>query len=135
MALECTVAVLTATNYKIKKTMPIITLQFPFPINDSAQVGDTAYYTNDANGTNLIRLGPITEITRAINQMKVDILPQLVGTVDTALTTSSFILFSKTASVNTSGLKGYYAEAQFKNDSTDYAELFLVGSEIFESSK
>jgi|TARA_B110000902_G_scaffold181820_1_gene205935 hypothetical protein len=115
--------------------MPIITLQFPFPINDSVQVGDTAYYTNDANGTNLIRLGPITEITRAINQMKVDILPQLVGTVDTALTTSSFILFSKTALVNTSGLKGYYAEAQFKNDSIDYAELFLVGSEIFDSSK
>ena len=75
--------------------MPIITLQFPFPINDSVQVGDTAYYTNDVNGTNLIRLGLITEITRAINQMKVDILPQLVGTVDTALTTSSFILFSK----------------------------------------
>ena len=115
--------------------MPIITLQFPFPINDSVQVGDTAYYTNDVNGANLIRLGPITEITRAINQMKVDILPQLVGTVDTALTTSSFILFSKTALVNTSGLKGYYAEAQIKNDSTEYAELFLVGSEIFESSK
>ena len=113
--------------------MPIITLQFPFPINDSVQVGDTAYYTNDVNGTNLIRLGLITEITRAINQMKVDILPQLVGTVDTALTTSSFILFSKTALVNTSGLKG--AEAQFKNDSIDYAELFLVGSEIFDSSK
>jgi geranylgeranyl diphosphate synthase type II len=45
------------------------------------------------------------------------------------------ILFSKTASVNTSGLKGYYAEMQFKNDSSNYAELFLVGSEIFESSK
>ena len=64
-----------------------------------------------------------------------DVEPLLVGTVNTELTLSSFILFSKTALVNTSGLKGYYAEAQFKNDSTDYAELFLVGSEIFESSK
>ena len=69
--------------------MPIITLQFPFPINDSVQVGDTAYYTNDVNGTNLIRLGLITEITRAINQIKVDILPQLVGDVNTELTTSN----------------------------------------------
>ena len=115
--------------------MSIITLQFPNPLNESVQVGDTTYYTNDPNGTNLIRLGPITEITIAINQIKVDVLPTLVGTVDTALTTSSFILFSKTALVNTSGIKGYYAEAQFRNDSTDYAELFLAGSEIFESSK
>ena len=115
--------------------MPIINLQFPFPINDSVQVGDITYYTNDVNGTNLIRLGNITGISRANNRIEVNILPQLVGTVDTELTTSSFILFSKTALVNTSGLKGYYAEAQIKNDSTEYAELFLVGCEVFEISK
>jgi hypothetical protein len=115
--------------------MPTITLQFPNPLNDSVQVGDTAYYTNDPNGTNLIKLGTIEGILRSINKITVDVEPVLVGTVNTELTTSSFILFSKTALVNTSGLKGYYAEAQFKNDSTDYAELFLVGSEIFESSK
>ena len=115
--------------------MPQVTLTFNFPLNDSVQVGDITYYTNDVNGTNLIRLGNITGISRANNRIEVNILPQLVGTVDTALTTSSFILFSKTALVNTSGLKGYYAEAQFKNDSIDYAELFLVGSEIFDSSK
>jgi len=34
-----------------------------------------------------------------------------------------------------SSLKGYYAEAQFVNESTEYAELFSVGTEIFESSK
>jgi hypothetical protein len=115
--------------------MPTITLQFPFPLNDSVQVGDTAYYTNDPNGTNLIILGAIEGILRSINKITVDVQPTLVGAINTALTTSSFILFSKTALVNTSGLKGYYAEAQFRNDSTDYAELFLVGSEIFESSK
>jgi hypothetical protein len=32
-------------------------------------------------------------------------------------------------------LKGYYAEAQFVNNATDYAELYSVGAEIFESSK
>lgn len=115
--------------------MPTITLQFPQPLNESVQVGDTAYYTNDPNGTNLIILGTIEGILRSINKITVNVEPVSVGTIDTALTTSSFILFSKTALVNTSGLKGYYAEAQFRNDSTDYAELFLVGSEIFESSK
>lgn len=115
--------------------MSTITLQFPFPLNDSVQVGDTAYYTNDPNGTNLIRLGIIEGILRSLNKITVNVEPILLGEVNIEVTLSSFILFSKTALVNTSGLKGYYAEAQFKNDSTDYAELFLVGSEIFESSK
>jgi len=115
--------------------MSTITLQFPNPLNESVQVGDTAYYTNDPNGTNLIRIGTIEGILRSINKITVNVEPVLIGAIDTALTTSSFILFSKTALVNTSGIKGYYAEAQFRNDSTDYAELFLAGSEIFESSK
>jgi len=115
--------------------MPTITLQFPQPLNESVQVGDTAYYTNDANGTNLIKLGTIEIIVSSGNQITVNVEPVLVGTIATELTTSSFILFSKTALANTSGLKGYYAEAQFRNDSEDYAELFLAGSEIFESSK
>ena len=34
-----------------------------------------------------------------------------------------------------STLAGYYAEVEFVNDSTEYAEIFSVGSEIVESSK
>jgi hypothetical protein len=32
-------------------------------------------------------------------------------------------------------LKGYYAEAQFRNNSPEDSELFSVGAEVFESSK
>jgi hypothetical protein len=32
-------------------------------------------------------------------------------------------------------LLGYYAEVEFTNNSTDKAELYSAGSEIFESSK
>ena len=113
-----------------------VTLTFNQPLNASVQVGDTAYYSNDVNGETLLIIGPITQVLRTgpgiPDQIVADLVPNIVGS---AITTSSFILFSKTALVNTSGLKGYYAEAQFKNDSTDYAELFLVGSEVFESSK
>ena len=108
--------------------MEEITLTFPQPLNVSVQVGDTAYFTNDVNGENIAKLGVITAVTTYT-------ITVLVSGFTARPTTSSFILFSKTADVNTSGLKGYYAEAQFKNDSTEYAELFLVGSEIFESSK
>ena len=108
--------------------MQEITLTFPQPLNVSVQVGDTAYFTNDVNGENIFKLGIITAVTTyTITVMLNGFTPRP--------STSSFILFSKTADVNTSGLKGYYAEAQFKNDTTEYAELFLVGSEIFESSK
>jgi len=108
--------------------MAIIILDFPNPINVSVQVGDTAYYTNDVNGKDIVLIGIITEVTTS--QIKVNIESKQIRP-----TITSFILFSKTASINTNGLKGYYAELQFKNDSETYAELFLVGSEIFESSK
>jgi|TARA_R110000796_G_scaffold113059_3_gene224798 hypothetical protein len=108
--------------------MDEIVLTFPNPLNVSVQVGDTVYYTDDINGKDINLIGLITGIT--INTVTAEISPS-----QTRPTLTSFILFSKTASVNTSGLKGYYAEMQFKNDSLDYAELFSVGSEIFESSK
>jgi len=108
--------------------MDEITLTFPQPLNVSVQVGDTAYYTNDVNGVEIVLIGLITAVTTYT--ITADINPFQIRP-----TSTSFILFSKTADVNTSGLKGYYAEMQIKNDTTEYAELFLVGSEIFESSK
>ena len=108
--------------------MDEIALTFPNPLNVSVQVGDTVYYTNDINGKDIKLIGLITAIAG-------NIITAQISPSQPRPTLTSFILFSKTASVNTSGLKGYYAEMQFKNDSSDYAELFLVGSEIFESSK
>jgi hypothetical protein len=110
--------------------MDQITLTFPSPLNVSIQVGDTSYYSNDVNGTDIQVMGLITEVDRALNSVTTEIDPNTPRP-----TLTSFILFSKTASVNTSGLKGYYAEIQFKNNSTDYAELFSVGSDTVVSSK
>jgi len=109
--------------------MDSITLIFPQPLNVSVQIGDTAYYSNDVNGETIIEIGEITAVTA--NSITANIGPSTPRpTIPT-----SFILFSKTANVNTNGLKGYYAEMQFKNDTESYAELFAVGSEIVESSK
>jgi len=49
--------------------------------------------------------------------------------------TGSFIMFSKDNKVNLSSVLGYYASATFRNDSTEKAELFNVGADVFESSK
>ena len=47
----------------------------------------------------------------------------------------SFIMFSKDNKANMSSILGYYASAQFRNNSFDEAELFSVGVDTFESSK
>ena len=110
--------------------MDSITLKFPQSLNVSIQIGDTTYYSNDINGVDIQVMGLITAIDKTLNTITTEI-----GTNTIRPTLTSFILFSKTASINTSGLKGYYAEMQFKNDSVDYAELFSVGSDILVSSK
>ena len=46
-----------------------------------------------------------------------------------------YIMFAKNKEVNSSSLKGYYAEIKFENYSTDKIELFAVTSEASESSK
>ena len=108
--------------------MDSITLTFPKPLNVSVQIGDTAYYTNDFNGETITQIGEITDV--GVYSIDCNISPSTPRPTNT-----SFILFSKTNAANISGLTGYFAEAVFKNDSTDKIELFSVGSEIFESSK
>ena len=48
---------------------------------------------------------------------------------------SMFVLTTKDSRVNTSGVKGYYAEVKFVNNSSEKAELFAIGSQIQPSSK
>lgn len=110
--------------------MDSITLTFPEPIQVSVQIGDTTYFTNDINGVDIKEIGVITAIDYNTNSITCDIPP----TAERPLTTS-FILFSKTSEVNTNSLTGYYLYSQLRNNSEDYAEIFSVGTEIFESSK
>lgn len=108
--------------------MDSITLTFPNPINVSVQVGDTAYYTNDLNGTTIVLIGVITAVTTY--SITVDTLASAIRP-----TLTSFILFSKTNETNVNSITGYYAEVQFRNDTFNKAELFSVASEVFVSSK
>jgi len=114
----------------------MITINFTGNINnDSLQIGDLAYYvTPDLIGgfnqstESPILIGPI----EAIAQDSID--------VDNSGTSeepgpNDFIMFAKDSRINLSGLVGYYAEAKFKNNSTEKAEMYSVGSEITPSSK
>jgi len=128
--------------------MPIINIPFDNPINISAQVGDMVYAVNTASAggavdsfekgtlSNALEIGWIQQI---INQEGLDssVKPTLV-----VMQTNSnlpnpqqnYIMFSKNKAVNTSGIKGYYAEVTFNNDSLKDVELFSVGAEVAISS-
>ena len=114
-----------------------ITLSFD-DMNISAQVGDTVYYSFNANVlggfgiaalSDTKKLGPIVDITGN------NITLQYDDSLTSAPPANSFISFVKDKKINTTSLLGYYAEVQFVNDSTSKVELFSVGSEVSESSK
>ena len=58
-----------------------------------------------------------------------------VPPVTPVLNDESFIMFKKNEKINSNGLKGYYAEVKFENNSNEKAELFATSSEMRESSK
>jgi hypothetical protein len=101
-------------------------------VNVSLQVGDCIYAKTTTNSfgftqlsNNLTKVGVVTSILGNIIT-----LDNLAGSVD-----NQYCVFIKDQIVNMSGLSGYYADAKFENNSKDKAELFVISSEISESSK
>jgi hypothetical protein len=111
-------------------------LDFDYPLNVSLQVGDVVYMTatGSSGGFNTASQGGISilGVVLAINW------EDYIVTVDSALgdvPNNSFILFSKNTVENLSSMLGYYLRVEFRNSSTQYAELFQTGVDMFESSK
>jgi len=114
--------------------MNSITLTFDKEIQDSVQIGDTVYYTNDPNGETIVKVGLITNIYSTINGIKNTIDADISSDTITP-DSSSFILFSKTNAANINSITGYFLKTEMRNDSTSEIELFSIGTEAFESSK
>ena len=102
-----------------------LTITFNNQINVSVQVGDIVYYLN--SGT-VVELGKLLTISGKTITCEMD-------QNQANPSNNSFILFSKDNRKNLTSITGYYAEVEMKNDSQEYAEIFTVGSEIFESIK
>lgn len=134
--------------------MPSITVDFLHPLNESVQLGDILYYVNPVsetmvgdhessgtqtpipNSNTIIEVGVITAIDYVSGSGNA--VGQIVATIQNATplpTGSSFFLFAKDNRANMASLLGYYAEVEMVNNATVKAELYSVGSEVFESSK
>lgn len=113
-----------------------LTLTFNHPLNISVNIGDVAFHSpTNTNvydiSTSYQTIGVITDIIdRNTNLSKIIIDPPLSTPV-----IGDFIFFAKSNQVNSSGLKGYYAEVKMENDSNKKAELFSVSADIQQSSK
>jgi hypothetical protein len=134
--------------------MPVLQLNFPTTINDSAQIGDAVFVFQNLspiagfsidNATSAIFLGEIVRINNPNNILGNTAVfwwvflpansPHLAawGNLNPA---TDYIMFQKHGrSTGVSGVLGYYAELEFRNNSDKKVELFGVGSEVFESSK
>jgi len=111
--------------------MANITITFTNPLPDGIQIGDIAWYSSNVTGTEIeIEMGPITAMTD--NPITITI-NAAAGVQPPSV--NDFVFYVKNPITTVSSLKGYYAEAQFRNNSQAYGELFSVGSEVFVSSK
>ena len=120
--------------------MATVTLNFEASINESASVGDLAYYTPSSssggfsvsNQEQLVLIGTILTINRSTNVITCD---STLNNVDLNGLGSVFILFVKDNLNNLSSMLGYYSQMKFVNDSQSESELFNVSVDVFTSSK
>ena len=139
--------------------MPRIDIKLPLPLNPSltAKVATVATDTEDNPDTgawdiiyfckvnfstgkqigDVVRLGECIALTNPSAEDELTTYTIGVQTTGTELlpVAGDYVFFGKDTKINTSGVRGYYAEVEMKNDSNSKAELFSVGSEIGPSSK
>ena len=98
------------------------------------QVQDVLWYVNGSSGSET-QIGPIVSISPSSTLVfGTDVVASVPPGVPLPQS-GDFIFYVKNPIVEVSSLKGYFAETQFINESTEYAELFAVAGEVFESSK
>ena len=121
-----------------------MTIKFPYNLNVSLQVGDTIFTcltNNFQSGVNQpnttlgdtkpFPIGIVIDVDLSTNTVIID----TSGFTAVILTTSHYLFFSKDPIVNTSGIIGYFAETEYRNYSSNKAEIFATAVDYVESSK
>ena len=111
--------------------------------NVSVQVGDMLFASkltggqggsnNPSSGATDTKpkiLGEVTDVNR--NNMTIT---YTTAAGAPALTGSSFIMFGKNKAANYSGITGYFAETEYRNESTLPVEIFATAVDYTVSSK
>jgi len=127
--------------------MAALLLKFKQELNVSLTKGDRIYGASlnsvagfeQASMDDLIYLGPCSDLgfDTSDNTYAVLVNPANEEYVSPNRFPSNitYAMFSKNNIVNIANVKGYYAELEFINNSTEKAELFSVGVGVEQSSK
>ena len=108
-------------------------------INDSLQVGDSVYYVeveelgcfNQSTDVPTF-IGNVINIFTDPTTGNAQLVVHYLGSYPPV---DAFIMFGKNPTINLSGLVGYFAEVEIRNNSKEKAEMFSISSEISVSSK
>ena len=113
--------------------MAILQINFNNDIDNALCIGDLAFYCIVSGDGICLQepqlIGPITDYGEDYIVVDDLVTGGLTVTID------MFILFSKPIQVEESGLKGYYANVTFENNSKTPIELYAISSEAVISSK
>lgn len=105
--------------------MANLTINFEKEINVSLQPGDTVLFLKNDN---LTELGPCVSVADNRLSFVVDVGNGPRPSI------GDYFMFIKDNVINSSGVLGYHGEVTITNNSTSFAELYAVNSEINISS-
>tara|TARA_X000001382_G_C3060086_1_gene143989 strand:+ start:131 stop:523 length:393 start_codon:yes stop_codon:yes gene_type:complete len=130
--------------------MASVTITFPHTINISIQPGDIMYASLMGNtfatfgqqaGTNntgnpVVNTAPIAigKVT-SVDHFNKSVVIDDNGYTPVTISTAHYLFFSKDRRVNMSGVTGYFAEVEYRNESKLQTEIFATATDYSESSK
>tara|TARA_R100000152_G_C6678574_1_gene113024 strand:+ start:165 stop:680 length:516 start_codon:yes stop_codon:yes gene_type:complete len=123
-------------NQFFVNTTPIgSNVAFPIEIGTVQEMG-FGQYPGTPNTTfgNTSLINPITGASMYVQWITIDTSTVTSGHAITTVPAGAMLMFSKDNKVNLSTLSGYYALAEFKNNSKVRAEMFAVNAQMQPSS-
>jgi hypothetical protein len=122
---------LPSLNVSIQVTDVVYTSILASEFDDLAQGGVNQPWDSTVS-TKPFPIGIVTAVDYAHNAITIDTSGYLPTPI---LTNEHYLFFSKDPVVNTSGIIGYFAEAEYRNYSNSKAEIFATAVDYAESSK
>jgi|15BtaG_2_1085339.scaffolds.fasta_scaffold08859_3 hypothetical protein len=125
----------------------ILQLDFSHEINTSLQIGDNVYFTStsslagfDYNNSTFGGQTHVGVVYAIITPFQIEVEGDYLYSngqpnANNIPSDSDYISFSKNRIANNNDLLGYFATAEFVNDSPWHAFLWSVGSDVTENSK
>lgn len=110
------------TPTSIDSVSNITTLKFSFKIDSIISVGDKVYSNDGSNNT---LAGTVTDVR--LKTITIDTSSGAIPSVN------DYIFYVKNNTAESYGATGYFLKYEIENNSTNFVEIFSIGSNLFKS--